>query len=114
MKILIVEDNISMYENIARAVSASGTEITYCSSSSEALAAFEAQRPDIVIMDIRIKPLNGIKTTKMLKELYPKTKIIMLTSHDEPEYHEAARQAGASAYVLKDNLAQLRKLINVI
>ncbi|MBI3194287.1 MAG: response regulator transcription factor, partial [Ignavibacteriae bacterium] len=108
MKILIVEDNMSMYENIAKTVNTAGNEVSFCSTSSEVLQAYERWHPDVVIMDIRIKPLNGIKTTKMLRELYPNVKIIMLTSYDEPEYRNAAREAGANGYVLKDNPPHLQ------
>ncbi len=114
MKILVVEDNTSMYENIAHTLEAENNSIVYCSSSSEVLLRFKDINPDVVVMDIRIKPLNGIKTTKMLKDIHPNAKIIMLTSHDEPEYRNAAREAGANAYVLKENLAHLKTLIEIV
>ena len=85
MKILIVEDNANMCQNISQAVTAPDVEIASCTSSSLVIPMYESEKPDVVLMDIRIKPLNGIATTKMLRALYPQAKVIMLTTHNEPE-----------------------------
>src|SRR6185369_1844455 len=114
MKIMIVEDNDAMSEKIMEVVHTAGDELFRCSTSSAVLGTFEQHKPDVVLMDIRIKPLNGVKTTKMLKHIHPEARVIMLTSHDEPEYHEAARLAGAAGYMLKENLYKLRRFLEII
>ena len=114
MKILIVDDSEQMCASIKHVLESPDVETFSCTSSAKVLAMYEEHQPDIVVMDIRIKPLNGIKTTQLLKNLHPKARVIMLTSHNEPEYREAARQAGASGYVLKDNLPILKALIREI
>ncbi|HLX12098.1 MAG TPA: response regulator transcription factor [Bacteroidota bacterium] len=114
MKILIVEDNAAMADNIAKSVATPEDEVFRCTTSALVLHMYEEHKPNVVLMDIRIKPLNGVKTTKMLKDLHPEVKVVMLTTHNEPEYREGARQAGAVGYILKDNLSSLRNFVEVM
>ena len=57
---------------------------------------------DIILMDIQMPELNGIDTTKKLKQLYPQIKVVMLTTFDDDEKIFEAIVAGASGYLLKD------------
>jgi len=61
----------------------------------------EAHRPDIVLMDIRLPGRSGIDACEEIKDKYPDTRIIMLTSYAEDEMLFSAIKAGASGYVLK-------------
>jgi len=64
-------------------------------------------QPDVVLMDISIPKLNGIKITEQLKELCPKVKVLALTRHRELAYFLRIKEAGASGYVLKQSAAQV-------
>ena len=57
--------------------------------------------PDIVITDIRLPKMSGIELTRRIKELLPKTIVIILSLYEDPVYKEQAITAGAYAYVLK-------------
>ncbi len=58
--------------------------------------------PDIVIMDIALPKLNGIEATRQIKEISPRTAILVLTAYDDDEYVFAVLEAGAAGYLLKD------------
>jgi DNA-binding NarL/FixJ family response regulator len=60
--------------------------------------------PDMVLLDISMPRLNGIKATRKAKMLHPDVKILILTVHNEREYLCQAFSAGAEGYLLKDDL----------
>jgi two-component system, NarL family, response regulator NreC len=57
--------------------------------------------PDVAIVDTSMPVLNGVDTTRELKKCSPKTKVILLTQHDEEEYVTESLRAGVRGYVLK-------------
>lgn len=61
-----------------------------------------AQRPDVVLMDVRMPEMDGIEATAQLVRKFQKTKVIILTTFDLDEYAFSGLQAGASAFLLKD------------
>lgn len=71
-------------------------------TAEECLDALEKERVDVILMDIGLPYMTGIEATKIIKEKYPNTKIIMLTSHDNQEEIISSLASGANAYALKD------------
>jgi DNA-binding NarL/FixJ family response regulator len=61
-----------------------------------------AQRPDVVVMDLEMAPVDGIETTRQIRSRYDAVEVVALTSFGEEERVRAALEAGASGYVLKD------------
>lgn len=70
-------------------------------SGLEAIEMTEKDRPDVVIMDIRMPGLSGIEACQEIRARFPETKVIMLTSYADDEAVYASIMAGASGYVLK-------------
>ncbi len=68
----------------------------------EAIAMVTEHVPQVVVMDVRMPKLSGIDATRVLKELHPNTKVLMLTISDEEQDLFGAIQAGAAGYLLKD------------
>jgi DNA-binding NarL/FixJ family response regulator len=62
----------------------------------------EERRPDVVLMDLKMAPMDGIDATLRVRARYPDVEIVALTSFAEKERVSAALEAGASGYVLKD------------
>jgi len=60
------------------------------------------EKPDVVLMDLGLSNMNGIEATMKVKEVYPDTNIIILTSHEREEEVLASLGSGACAYCLKD------------
>lgn len=67
----------------------------------EALVKINDSVPDLVFMDIKLPGKNGLEITKRLKDLYPGVVVIILTSHDLPEYRQAAYERGANHFLSK-------------
>lgn len=68
----------------------------------EALAVVEATRPDVVLLDVKMPVLDGVKTAKELVKRGPRPRIMMLTTFDDEAVHEVL-SAGVSGYILKDS-----------
>ena len=63
----------------------------------------EGRRPDVIVMDLQMAPIDGIESTRQIRALYNDIEVVALTSFAEEERVHAALQAGASGYVLKDS-----------
>lgn len=72
----------------------------------------EDHRVDVILMDIQMPEMDGIKATELIKNQHPQIKIIMLTVYDDDEYIFKSIKAGANGYLLKEIEAQ--KLYNSI
>src|SRR5256885_8019144 len=68
------------------------------------LERLEAQgrRPDVIVMDLQMRPLNGIESTRLIRARYDDVAVVVLTSYADDELVHGALEAGASGYVLKD------------
>ena len=61
------------------------------------------RRPDVVLMDLQMTPMDGIETTRRVRDLYPGVEVVALTSFAEKERVRAALDSGAAGYLLKDS-----------
>lgn len=111
-RLLIVEDNALMRGLISNVLEDLFDGITECADGREALASYAACRPDWVLMDIRMPGLDGIAATGRIKGAFPEARVVMVTDYDSTRLREAAHKAGACAYVLKENLLDLRNIIS--
>lgn len=67
----------------------------------EVIRSVRKEKPDVILMDIRMPEMNGVLCTQIIKENYPQIKIIILTTFDDDEYVYNALKFGASGYILK-------------
>jgi two-component system, NarL family, response regulator DesR len=68
----------------------------------EALRAVEQHRPQVLVTDIEMPGMTGLDLTKRVRELYPETRVLILTTFARPGYLRRALDAGAHGYMLKD------------
>jgi len=68
-----------------------------------ALMDSEDRRPDVIVMDLQMAPIDGIESTRQIRALYEDIEVVALTSFAEEERVHAALEAGASGYLLKDS-----------
>lgn len=77
--------------------------IAETSSGDEAIIMAEKLKPDIILMDVNMTPVNGFETTKMIRKVSPVSKIIGVTMHSMPAYAKRMLQVGAMGYVTKNS-----------
>lgn len=111
IRLLLVEDDPEMRRMIKRVLSGIATEVIECDDGGEALAAYSRAQPDWVLMDIEMGQVDGITATRQITAAFPGAKVIMVTNHDHEMYRKAAVEGGARAFVLKENLFELRQLL---
>ena len=114
LKILLAEDHQTVREGIKLLVNAQNDMEVVGEVSDGELAIKEALRlrPDLVVMDISMPNMNGLKATKKLRSVYPEIKILTLTRHTDDGYLQQLIGAGANGYVLKQSAPT--DLINAI
>lgn len=108
--LLIVEDNPSMRRLIRSIVEDLAVSIHECEDGADALAAYEEHRPEWVVMDVEMKEKDGITATREIIETHPEAKILILTRYDSVLIRKRAMKAGASIFVLKENLLAIREI----
>jgi NarL family two-component system response regulator LiaR len=109
--ILIVDDNEPMRRMIRGLLSKLVDEFHECSDGDEAVEAYVRLRPDWVVMDIKMGRMDGIEATRRIVAGFPDANVAIVTSFDEPGLERAALEAGARAWLLKEDLRTLRRLI---
>ncbi len=108
---MIVDDHAEMRRLLRSMLSDLASEFTECVDGAEAVAAFARQRPDWTVMDITMKGMDGLQATRRIQKQFAGSRIVMLTQHDTPQMRAAALEAGACAFISKDNLAQLDTIL---
>ena len=85
------------------------------SNAQDCIKKMEEKPADIILMDIELPKMNGIEATKIIKEKYPNTKVIIYTSFKNDQKILASLACGACGYVLKNNQnIDLKKIIKMV
>ena len=111
MKLLIVEDNEAVRRILKTVVGSLADEILETGDGEEAVIIYRAERPDFVLMDINLRKTDGIAATREIKSFDPSARIIMVTNYDETDLRQAASEAGAIGYVVKEDLSPLAEIL---
>lgn len=118
LQALIVEDNDVFREFIKDTLIPQTPGILYSQARTcrEARERFEEFSPRLVVMDLRLPDGSGLQLTKEFKQRCPETVVIVLTSHDLPEYRAAALDNGATHFLVKGTVSaeQLSSLVNSV
>jgi DNA-binding NarL/FixJ family response regulator len=77
------------------------TEVMEAGDGHEALAVVASHHPDVVLMDIGMPRMNGLDATSLILSISPKTRVIIVSMHQEEDYVWNALRAGASGYLAK-------------
>jgi CheY-like chemotaxis protein len=113
LNLLIVDDDQQMRSLIRSIVADLADSITECGDGSQAQACYAAHHPDWVLMDLMMPQVNGLAATRQILLGDPAARIVIVTGHESQSLREAAHNAGACAYVSKDNLLDLREILTV-
>ena len=105
IRVLLVDDHALVLAGIRALVEElGGTKIVAeANNGRDAVALAKQHKPDLVIMDISMKELNGIEATAQIKAELPATKVLILSMHTTEDFVRRAIKAGASGYLVKDS-----------
>jgi DNA-binding NarL/FixJ family response regulator len=103
-RLLIADDHALVREGLRTMLSGEDgiKVIAEANNGQQALTLCRDLRPDLVLMDVRMPVMDGLEATKKIKQEMPKTSVMMVTMHENPDYLFEAVKAGAAGYVLKD------------
>ena len=104
IRLFLVDDHPLVRDGLrARLGSLPNLEIVgEAGSAAEALALVEQLRPDLLLMDVGMKDMNGIDLAALILQRQPAPHVVMLSMYDNPEYVQKALPVGARGYVLTD------------
>ena len=114
VRVLIAEDHATVREGL-KLILASESDMEVVGEVGDGNSAIELGKklkPDVVLMDISMPSLNGLKATEKLKSSCPQVNVLALTRHKDEGYLQQILRAGASGYVLKQSPAS--ELIHAI
>lgn len=105
-RLLLADDHALVRQGLRAFLERQGFDVT-CEAANglQALQMAMKSQPDVAIIDISMPLLNGIDAARELKKSAPKTKVILLTKHEEDHYVTEALRAGVCGYVLKSQVA---------
>ena len=97
----MIADDTLMAECLQRLMESEFPGVGICTNPEALLDTVAISKPDLVLLDIKMRGLNGLDSIRRLLEVSPATKVMVVTMHDEAECVADALRAGASGYVLK-------------
>jgi two-component system, NarL family, response regulator NreC len=105
LRILLADDHETVREGLKTICNAQADMevVAEAADGDTAVAQAKAVHPDVIVMDISMPRLNGLRATETLKAAQPDAKIITLTRHSDDGYLQRLLAAGASGYVLKQS-----------
>lgn len=112
---MIVDDHVDIRKVLKSILTKSLTpmpKVFEYDSGEEAVAAYEVQRPDYVLMDIELQIMDGFEAAKKIYALDPLAKIIMVTSYDTSAFRAKAERMKVKGYISKDSLSEITPLLN--
>jgi two-component system, NarL family, response regulator len=114
IRVLCVDDHRLMREGIVNiiALHEGVTVIAEASSGEEAVEQFQRHNPDVILMDLQIRGMNGLEAIRAIRQLKGDARIVVLTMYQGDEDIYRALNAGAAGYVIKDSVPE--DLIRVI
>lgn len=103
IKVLIADDQELIRWSLEIVLSTKeGIEVTGTAKDGrEVIRCIRKEKPDVILMDVRMPEMDGVQCTEIIKENYPQIKIIILTTFDDDEFVFSALKHGASGYLLK-------------
>ncbi|RJQ49236.1 MAG: DNA-binding response regulator [Desulfobacteraceae bacterium] len=113
-KIVIAEDNTLLRESLRMVIEKEKglTIVGEAADGFEAIRITEKHQPDLVLIDLTMPKMNGISAVKEIKRRCPKTRVLVMTIHDDEEYVLSAFESGADGYFLKSGAYDV--LLNAI
>jgi DNA-binding NarL/FixJ family response regulator len=105
IRLMLVDDQKIFLEGLAYVIESRAKDISIVAQALngvEAVELAEKRKPDIILMDVRMPVMDGVKATKIILEKFPKMKVVMFTTFKDDVYVKKALSCGAVGYLLKN------------
>ena len=99
--VCLLDDDPSVLKATSRLLSSAGWKVQLFTDPTEFLEYAQTNRPRVAVIDIRMPKMNGLEVQKRLRFSSPATRVVVLTSKDDPFIRSQAMDGGASAFFLK-------------
>lgn len=116
MNIVIVDDDCLVSGALKTILEIHG-DITVCalgSDGKEGISLYREHRPDVLLMDIRMKEMDGLMASETILKEFPEAKILLLTTFSDDEYIIKALKLGAKGYLLKQDYASILPALRAV
>ena len=111
MTVLIVDDHAQVRRIIRSVIADLAMEIRETGTADEALTLCADSPPDWVLMDIQLPGRDGLAAARVIIATWPAVRVCIVTNYDDLALRATASDAGAAAYVVKENLLVLREIL---
>ena len=101
IKILVVDDEIDVCDFVKNFFEERNYRVFMALGGSEALRILRKEKPDLILLDIKMKEMDGIQTLERIRKIDKNVKIIMVSALEDQDKMEAAKKLGASKYITK-------------
>jgi DNA-binding NtrC family response regulator len=100
-KVLVVDDEVEFASALAERLNLRNYNTQTASNALEALSSIHKERPDVVLLDLRIPGMDGIEILRTIKQYDTAIEVIMLTGHGDKESVEEGMKGGIFEYIMK-------------
>ena len=111
-RVLVVDDEEAVCRLLCQALDRVGFDVTTATSGSEALAVLECERPDLIIMELALRGMDGIETLKRMRERGETPPVVVLTAYGTAERLLEALELGVREFLGKP--FQLDRLVTIV
>jgi DNA-binding NarL/FixJ family response regulator len=114
IRLVLAEDDQDLRRSLRELIGDIGFDV--CGEARdglEAIAAVKALSPDVVLMDIRMPRMDGLRATREIRGRYPAVQVVILSAYDDPGLQRDAVEVGAASYLVKGCSARLMKKVLV-
>lgn len=113
MRLVLADDHVLVRQGLKSLLEAAGFLVVgEAADGREAVRLVQDEKPDVAVIDISMPQFNGLGAAAELVRQHTRTKLVVLTQHDEPQYVAEALRSGVRGYVLKSQAA--RDLVTAI